>query len=81
MVKKKTKKSPVWFTEVRGSYLPESAEGWLTYIPFIGYCIAIAIVVFQQSNALWYQLFITASQWLLATIILTLVASQHSRKV
>ena len=24
-----------WFIAVRGSYLPSSRQGWLTYIPFI----------------------------------------------
>jgi hypothetical protein len=40
MAQKKTHKAKVlkkrkWFIKVRGSYLPNSREGWLTYIPFI----------------------------------------------
>ena len=33
-VSKKSKGYP-WFVKVRGSYLPRTREGWLTYIPFI----------------------------------------------
>lgn len=76
MSKKKTK---IWFKRVRGSYLPSSTEGWLTYIPFIGYCVGVALIVFWQTDTLWYQLFTVASQWVLATVLLTLVANHHSR--
>lgn len=33
--KKRTAKLKPWFVYVRGSYLPSSWQGWLTYVPFV----------------------------------------------
>jgi hypothetical protein len=44
---RKTKNS-AWFIKVRGSYLPNSWQGWLTYIPFVGFLVWSAIVLYSK---------------------------------
>lgn len=37
-----------WFVEVRGSYIPASRKGWLTYIPYIFFIIVGFGAVFNS---------------------------------
>ncbi len=37
-----------WFVKVRGSYLPASGKGWLTYIPYIFFIIVGFGAVFNS---------------------------------
>jgi hypothetical protein len=76
MKKKQTKKDK-WFVAVRGSYLPASKQGWLTYIPYIGYCLLVPYIAFMENSSVAYQIFVTISNWLLATFILTTIARQN----
>ena len=34
-----------WFIRVRGSYLPCSWQGWLSYVPYVGYLIGALIIL------------------------------------
>jgi len=73
---KRTKKSK-WFIRVRGSYLPNSWQGWLTYIPFVAYLVIVAIVSWHRLDHVLAVLFIFVS-WVVAVAIETWVAKRTS---
>lgn len=67
-----------WFIKVRGSYLPNSWQGWLTYIPFIAYLITVMVVVIQQDSGWINKLMVIFVQYVAAAIVMTWVAANHS---
>ncbi len=83
MVKKKQvkvnkKKQNVWFKKIRGSYLPASTTGWLTYVPFIAYlCFAYTIGVKDTGSAALAILFIIPN-WVAAVAVMTFIAARKS---
>jgi hypothetical protein len=82
MAKKKQKYpkagKDAWFIPVRGSYLPWSWQGWLTYIPFTAYLVYSLIVAFDYTgNNLQAVLWIVPN-WVAAAIIMTWVAKRTS---
>ena len=77
MAKKKSKKN-VWFTKVRGSYLPASVNGWLTYIPFAGYLVATAILTWRIDAADSTRIYLIVVQWAFAGLFMTLLAMTKS---
>lgn len=63
-----------WFVKVRGSYLPCSWQGWLTYIPYVGYLVVSMVVLIYYFGSRHWPLVIilyipsaiavaTALQW------------------
>lgn len=69
----------VWFVKKRGSYLPCSWQGWLTYIPFVAYLITSLLVVRHQFSSVITDIYYTLPQWVMAAVILTWVAQRKSR--
>lgn len=68
--KKKLRKLPkgrkgAWFVKLRGSYIPCSWQGWLTYIPFIAlvlvgfFPIVSTIITFRDMQILGTQFWIS----------------------
>lgn len=41
-------KNGAWFIKVRGSYLPASREGWLTYLPLVTVGILLLIALSEE---------------------------------
>ncbi len=84
MPKKSTKsrakkvKRDIWFKKVRGSYLPASWQGWLTYVPFILYLVAVLIVAFNTQDTFFGYLMVVFPQFVAATVVMTYVASKTS---
>ena len=73
------RKSDKWFKKVRGSYLPCSWQGWLTYIPFIGYMVLSYYVVYQHNENSVVDIIIGVfPQWIAATVIMTWLAQRKS---
>ncbi len=75
MSKKKSKK---WFIKVRGSYLPNAWQGWLTYIPFVGYLVATLIYINNHHEDLAASVFFLLTQWIVAAVVMTWVAQRTS---
>ena len=74
-MKKKTK---AWFKKVRGSYLPNSWQGWLTYIPFTAFLLAALIHSLKTQNSATGMLLMVFPQWVAAAVVMTWVASKRS---
>lgn len=72
-----SKKKP-WFIKKRGSYLPCSWQGWLTYIPFAGYLIGSFFVANHRVDSISDLLYVLVPQWVAAAVILTWVAERTS---
>jgi branched-subunit amino acid transport protein len=45
MNKKLKHRKGAWFVKVRGSYLPCSWQGWLSYVPYVGYLVAAMVIL------------------------------------
>ena len=81
--KKNVKRVPkhnkdAWFIAVRGSYLPCSWQGWLTYLPLAAYLLYSWVVAFAYTgNNLKAVLWIIPN-WVAAAVILTWLAKQKS---
>lgn len=67
-----------WFIRLRGSYLPVSWQGWLTYIPFTSYLVYSLYVAFVYTgNNLKAVLWIVPN-WVAATAAMTWLARNKS---
>lgn len=71
-------KKGAWFYKVRGSYLPATKEGWLTYIPFIAYLVWPVVYVCNHSFGISASVFIVVPQWIAATVVMTWIASHKA---
>lgn len=67
-----------WFVKVRGSYLPASWQGWLTYIPYVSFLVASMIYVNQTASTLIEIPVRVLPYWVSAVIIMHWVASRNS---
>lgn len=92
MTKKKTpKKLPkgrkgAWFVKLRGSYIPCSWQGWLTYIPYVTlvvlgfYPLAINVQTMVQIEDMSLSFKLTSLLWALIWVLpfeVALVAIMH----
>ena len=75
----KRKKTNTWFIKVRGSYLPNSWQGWLLYVPFVAYLVAAMVYAWGSDESLFRVVFGLATQFMLAGVIMTWVASKNSK--
>ena len=71
-------KPEVWFVPVRGSYLPISRQGWLMYLPFIGYLILTLVAGVRYSSSTAIAVSIIILSWLAAGLVMTYVAAKKS---
>ncbi|HEX5448098.1 MAG TPA: hypothetical protein VFW90_02765 [Candidatus Saccharimonadales bacterium] len=74
---RKTKRTK-WFKPVRGSYLPSSWQGWLSYIPFIAYLIFTMVVGWQDSSTKGLAILYIVPNWVAATVVMTWIAKRTS---
>ena len=72
------KKSTKWFIRLRGSYLPNSIAGWLTYIPYVCYLFAVLAFVVHYNYGLVESIFVLVPNWVAAAVVLQWFASNKS---
>lgn len=77
MAKKRTS-SKKWFVKLRGSYIPCNWRGWLTYIPFVGFLVAVLAVAITTQDTLAQVFLVVFPQWIAAAVVMTWVASHKS---
>lgn len=73
----KKSKKPKWFIAVRGSYLPNSWQAWLLYLPFTAYLVFALVVGWQADTASKAVLFIVPN-WIAAAVAMTWIAKRTS---
>ena len=72
--KKLKRRKGAWFAPVRGSYLPVSWQGWLTYIPFVGYLALSALVASRYAHGTIQAILWIVPNWVAATVVMTWIA-------
>ncbi len=77
-VSHKKKKAGAWFIRVRGSYLPSSLQGWLTYIPFTAYLVFSMIIAWRDSSSHSIAVLYIIPNWIAAAVVLTWIAARKS---
>lgn len=77
-IKKKHKN--IWFTRVRGSYLPCSWQGWLLYVPFIVFLAATLYLSFKGGRTYVGQLYFIFPQYVSALVVMHWIAAKFSAK-
>ncbi len=71
-------KKGAWFVPLRGSYLPMSWQGWLTYIPFTFYLAYSWAVAFAYTGSNVKAVLWIVPNWVAAAIVMTWVAKTKS---
>lgn len=71
-----SKRKHPWFKAIRGSYIPVSGKGWLTYIPFVGYLVFSFFVVKDHSSSNLLTCFEVLAQWGFAGFVMTWIAKR-----
>ncbi|MEI6480949.1 MAG: hypothetical protein WCO19_01450 [Candidatus Saccharibacteria bacterium] len=73
----KSKKSK-WFKQVRGSYIPVAWQGWLTYIPYIGFLGVSAWVAQSNAGSGIGAVIGVVPYWVSALVIMSWIAKRTS---
>jgi len=76
---KKSKKNKPWFKAARGSYIFNTWQGALIYIPFVAYLVFAWIVVDGHSGSWGYKLFEVFALWVVGAVVMTWLAKRLSR--
>lgn len=71
-------KSKKWFIKVRGSYLPNSWQGWLLYVPFMAFLIFVLVFAFKTQDTITETVFVIFPQWVAAAVVMTWIAARKS---
>jgi hypothetical protein len=71
-------KKGAWFVAIRGSYLPASPAGWLTYIPFLVYLVFAVIIGIRDTSSIYVALLFIVPNWVAAAAVMTWLAAQKS---
>lgn len=72
------KRPGAWFVPLRGSYLPASPAGWLSYIPFIGYLVFAAVIGWNDSASHVKAVLFIVPNWVAAGVVMTWLAKAKS---
>jgi hypothetical protein len=77
------KKSKYWYVKTRGSYLPSSTMGWISYIPFVAYLLS-SVYFSDRLNkhaSIWVVIFYALlPDFIAAAALMTILAKKKSRK-
>jgi sensor histidine kinase YesM len=71
-------KKGAWFVRLRGSYIPASWQGWLTYIPFTAYLVFSLIAGFAYTGTNLKAVLWVFPNWVAAAAVMTWLARAKS---
>ena len=72
------KRKSVWFVSVRGSYLPCSWQGWLTYIPMIIFASVIIVGAVARAHSAGDVLYTVFPSLVCTAVVMHWIASRKS---
>lgn len=75
--RKKLKKD-AWFIPVRGSYLPNSWQAWLLYIPFVVFLLTVLFAATRNEHSVSDVFYAIFPQWVCAAVVMTWIAKKKS---
>ena len=67
-----------WFIKVRASYLPDSWQGWLLYVPYLAYVLGVIAYVIANHYDRWQAVFLVFPNWVAALVVMTWIAKAKS---
>lgn len=67
-----------WFIPLRGSYIPATWQGWLTYVPFIAYLAYSGIVGWRDTSSHDMAVLFIVPNWIAASGLMTWLAKWKS---
>lgn len=73
-----SKNSNKWFKKVRGSYVPISWQGWLSYAPYLAYLIFVYAYVMYAFGYTLMSVFIIIPNWVAAVAAMSWFASKRA---
>jgi hypothetical protein len=76
--KKPKLKKGAWFYRVRGSYLPATWQGWLTYIPFVGFLVWTLSWGINSNKTVAEAALLIFPSWIASAAAMTWLAKQKS---
>jgi hypothetical protein len=71
-------KKGAWFVAIRGSYLPISWQGWLTYLPFVAYLVFSLVTAFAYTGNNVKAVLWIVPNWVAAAVVMTWIAKRTS---
>jgi hypothetical protein len=71
-------KKGAWFIRIRGSYLPVSGAGWLTYIPFTAYLLGTLYIGWHDASNRALAVLFVVPNWVAAAVVMTWLAARKS---
>lgn len=71
-------KKGAWFYKIRGSYLPATWQGWLTYIPFTAFLAWSGWYALGARSSLSEVALVLFPAWVAAAVVMTWVASKKA---
>jgi hypothetical protein len=71
-------KKGAWFAALRGSYIPVSWKGWLTYIPFVAYLVFAFIYGRWHTDSIAEAVLFIVPNFVAAAAIMTWIAKNKS---
>ena len=75
---RRPQKKRAWFIKVRGSYLPNSWQGWLTYIPYVYFLVITFMAVNRHSHSVSDVAIGIVPYWVSAVVVMQWLASRKS---
>jgi len=63
---------------MRGSYLPQTWQGWVSYVPFIIFLVATMQLAVQNESSLSDVFYAIFPQWVAAAVVMTWLAKLKS---
>lgn len=75
---KRVKDDGKWFKKLRGSYIPSSWQGWLTYIPYVTFLVITFMAVNRQEHSASDVFFGIFPYWICAAIVMQWLAGRKS---
>ena len=78
MPKKKHKNNGKWYVKTRGSYLPCSWQGWLTYIPYVAFLVLTFLAFNHQDHSVSDVFISIFPYWVCAAIVMQWIAGRKS---
>jgi hypothetical protein len=67
-----------WFIPVRGSYLPNSPAGRLSYIPFTAYLVFALVFGWRDTDTTAQAVLFIVPNWIAAAVMMTWLAKRTS---
>jgi len=72
------KSNKKWFKKVRGSYLPNSWQGAVYYLPYLAYLLFVYYYAMTNIGYNWTSILIIIPNWVAAAAVMTWAASKRS---